>query len=162
MAPNIIQRASKYEAEFEITNKQYDADTYQGWIYLPFGVVLRGDDPRQGKRLRLAGIDAFEVKKVRGASAADVVKGKEARDRIREMMPVGSRIRFESHKIEKFGRILATVWCPIPDNLSVIDHPLGVSGVDLMSFGSDDPTHFNVNQWLVQTGRAKPYMQDQL
>ncbi len=163
MEHKVIQRSTKYEAEFLITKPQYDADTYQGHIYLPFGVVLRGDEPKKGKRLRLAGLDADEVRRIRGATAEDVIKGKESRDLVRKIMPVGSWLRFESLFIEKYGRILAIVWSPIPEDEGVDDHPMGFDEVDLMSFKEgEDPTHFNVNQWLIASGRAKSYMQDTL
>lgn len=77
----------------------YDGDTFRADVDLGFRVWI-SDVP-----FRLNQIDTPEMSKSDPA-------GQVARDRVRELMPVGSEVRIvtEKDKLEKYGRMLAFVW----------------------------------------------------
>jgi endonuclease YncB( thermonuclease family) len=96
----------------------YDGDTCRADVDLGFGVWI------SDMALRLLGIDAPELGKP---------GGKEARDFLRELMPIGSTVTIRTHKdaTEKYGRMLAEIW--------------------------DDDTMPSLNAVMVASGHAVPY-----
>jgi len=101
---------------------EYDGDTIRADIDLGFGIWTANQS------LRLYGIDAPEL----GAAG-----GKEARDYLRNMLPIGQTITIRTRKDadDKYGRLLATLW----DN----DH--------------GDVWGDSVNDRLLSAGFAVPY-----
>ncbi|MYD92464.1 MAG: thermonuclease family protein [Chloroflexi bacterium] len=77
----------------------YDGDTVTVDIDLGFGVWLRN------RSVRVGGIDTPEL---RTRNAREKVFGYKARDRMRELLPVGSRqvMRTYTPKPDKYGRVL--------------------------------------------------------
>lgn len=76
----------------------YDGDTITVDIDLGFHITMR-------RSVRLAEINAPEVK------GSDKVLGQQSRDRLRELLPIGSITTLQTFKdgTEKYGRYLATV-----------------------------------------------------
>lgn len=76
----------------------YDGDTITVDIDLGFHITIR-------QSVRLAEINAPEVK------GSEKILGKTSRDRLRELLPIGSVVTLETYKdgIEKYGRYLALV-----------------------------------------------------
>jgi len=106
--------------EYQATIRSiYDGDTCRADIDLGFGIWTAN------QQLRLIGIDAPEM---------GTTEGKQARDYLRELMPVGTTVRLRTHKdeAEKYGRWLAEIYLTEP------------AGTD-------------VNQTMVLTGHAVPY-----
>jgi micrococcal nuclease len=95
--------------EYQATIRSiYDGDTCRADIDLGFGIWTAN------QQLRLIGIDAPEMGKP---------GGKEARDYLRELMPVGTTVLLRTHKdeAEKYGRWLAEIYL-ITDGLYVNAH----------------------------------------
>ncbi len=88
-----------YEYGCEIV-RVYDGDTVTVHIDLGFGTWLRN------RGIRVGGIDTPEI---RTRSAREKKYGYMARDRMKELLPIGSKqvIRTYSPKPDKYGRILA-------------------------------------------------------
>jgi len=99
----------------------YDGDTIRADIDCGFGIWTANQS------LRLLGIDAPEL---------GTPGGKEARDYLRTLLPVGANviIRTVKDETEKYGRLLAAITA---------------TGVDGDSY--------NVNQQMISDGHAVPY-----
>ena len=78
----------------------YDGDTFRADIDLGFSAWLKNVN------FRMFGIDTPELR----GSAAEKAAGLAARDRLRELMPVGSPVLIQSTKAGKYGRYLADVF----------------------------------------------------
>ena len=102
----------------------YDGDTFRADVDLGFSAWLKNVS------FRMFGINTPEI---RGGTAETKAAGIAARDRLRELMPVGTPILIDSTKAGKYGRYLADVF------------------VDL----EDETLH--VNQVLIEEGHAVPY-----
>ncbi|WP_424519579.1 thermonuclease family protein [Rubrivirga sp.] len=103
----------------------YDGDTFRADVDLGFSVWTKNVS------FRMFGIDTPEI---RGGTAATKAAGIAARDRLRELMPVGASILIDSTKAGKYGRYLADVFLDLEDG----------------------PLH--VNQVLLDEGHAVPYL----
>ena len=90
-----------YEYNCEIESI-YDGDTLRVHIDLGFGVWLRKQS------IRVSGIDTPEI---RTRDSREKKYGYRARDRMRELLPVGEKfvLRTYSATPDKYGRILGTV-----------------------------------------------------
>ncbi len=95
-----------------IVTKVYDADTIT--VDLDMGMRIW----QHGVKVRLFGVNAPEL---------STPEGKVARDAVRELMPLGMRVRILSHSFEKYGRLLGTIF--VEDDVSL-------------------------NQWLLESGYA--------
>lgn len=97
----------------------YDGDTIRADIDLGFGIWIKD------QVLRLYGIDAWEVR------GGEKDLGLAARDALRLLMPIGSKVVLQTHKDKKgkYGRWLA--WIVLEDGMVV-------------------------NDWLVREGHAEP------
>jgi len=101
-----------------------DGDTID--VTIDYGFRLRQDH-----RVRLAGIDAPEVR-------AAGPEGEAARDWLRARLPVGTAVELVTDKArEKFGRWLATVWR--------VDPATSRAEAD------------SINAQLIAAGHARPY-----
>jgi micrococcal nuclease len=98
----------------------YDGDTIRADIDCGFGIWTANQS------LRLLGIDAPELGKP---------GGKESRDYLRGLLPVGTAVTIRTVKdeTEKYGRLLATIW------------------------DRDGAYGDSVNDFMVTSGHAKPY-----
>ncbi len=96
-----------------IVTKVYDADTIT--VDLDMGMRVW----QKGVKVRLFGVNAPEL---------TTPEGKVARDAVRELVPLGTRVGIMSHAFEKYGRLLGT--------LTLAD--------------------INLNLWLVENGYAVP------
>jgi hypothetical protein len=56
-------------------------------------------------------------------------------------------------KTGKFGRWLAIAWVPIPTE--ELEFELHLDDVPTMSVDSPEPTHFNLNEWMLAIKAAK-------
>jgi len=96
------------------------------------GTVLKVTDGDTMTVKFALGMDVFTEGKIRlkdiDCPEIRTEAGKAVRDDVRGMLE-GQNVRIEVYRKDKYGRWLAVVW-----------------------FGS-----LNVNEWLLQTGRAKPY-----
>lgn len=101
----------------------YDGDTFRADVDLGFFTWLRNVN------FRMNGIDTPELR----GDAAEKAAGVAARDRLRELMPVGSAVLIQSTKAGKYGRYLADVFVEV----------------------GEETVH--VNQALVDEGHAVPY-----
>ena len=123
----------------------YDADTITVWVDLGFGIQF------QGQKLRLYGINAYEVSLRGGTTVEEKAKGIEARDKLREMLPEDSEVLVETFKDSKgkYGRYLAKVY---------MNEKVGVKYLTegwspkIIKFGGQ--TWYEINQWLVESGYA--------
>jgi len=108
----------EYEA---VVRSVYDGDTIRADVSCGFGIWT------SNQSLRLLGIDAPELGKP---------GGKEARDYLRTLLPVGASviIRTVRDETEKYGRLLATITA---------------TGIDGAAY--------NVNQQMISDGHAVPY-----
>jgi endonuclease YncB( thermonuclease family) len=98
--------------------KVYDGDTITVASKLPFK-----DSSTYRFQIRLLGIDCPEIK---GGSAEETRLAKEARDALSDMV-LYKNVRLENVSIEKYGRILATVFCDdIHVNQWMIDNKYAV------------------------------------
>ena len=97
-----------------------DADTLDLTVDLGFHVHLR-------QRVRLAGLDAPELRTPEGKAARDWVIGW-----VNEFAPDQVGVRTQLDKTEKYGRVLGVVY-PLPDRGTTL------------------------NQALLNTGHARPY-----
>ncbi len=80
-----------------------DGDTLYLTIDVGFGLTLNDPNPS-----RLLGINCDEIHGIRATP-----RGFRARDRVRELLPVGSHIEIETQSgddRDKYGRILAIIW----------------------------------------------------
>lgn len=103
----------------------YDGDTFRADIDLGFSAWLKNVN------FRMFGINTPEI---RGGTAAEKAAGLAARDRLRELMPVGAAVTIQSTKAGKYGRYLADV------------------------FLETDAGVVHVNQVLLDEGHAVPYL----
>ena len=103
----------------------YDGDTFRADVDLGFSAWLKN------VKFRMAGIDTPELR----GPAAERAAGLAARDRLRELMPVGAPVLIASTKAGKYGRYLADVF-------------IEVSGGPAL----------HVNQVLLDEGHAQPYL----
>ncbi len=98
-----------------IVTKVYDADTIT--VDLDMGMRVW----QKGVSVRLAGVNAPEL---------STLEGKAARDAVLKVMPLGTRVQIQSHRFEKYGRLL---------------------GIILRLDGG-----VSLNYWLVENGYAVP------
>ncbi len=156
----------------------YDADTIDLDIDLGLGTW------RHGERIRLYGVDAYEVRrnKARGVDAEHVVKGKAARDVVRSILwpvdvdyydrndggvavetprPAEVIVQTILDRSGKYGRLLGVIWVPLkswPVNLpneSGRSIELGDTCDDVVQVLSR-ALHVNLNAWLIARGHAVP------
>ncbi len=102
----------------------YDGDTFRADIDLGFSAWLKNVN------FRMFGIDTPELR----GDAAEKAAGIAARDRLRELMPVGTPVLIQSTKAGKYGRYLADVFVEVDEGVTL-----------------------HVNQVLVAEGHAVPY-----
>jgi endonuclease YncB( thermonuclease family) len=99
--------------------KVYDGDTITVASKLPFK-----DSPIYRFQIRLLGIDCPEIK---GGSAEETRLAKQARDALSDMI-LSKNIRLDNVSTEKYGRVLATVFCDdININQWMLDNKYAVS-----------------------------------
>ncbi|MEM1054459.1 MAG: thermonuclease family protein [Bacteroidota bacterium] len=79
----------------------YDGDTFRADVDLGFSAWLKNI------QFRMFGINTPEL---RGGTEETKRAGYAARDRLRELMPVGSAVLIRSTKAGKYGRYLADVY----------------------------------------------------
>ena len=103
----------------------YDGDTFRADVDLGFSAWLKN------VKFRMFGIDTPEL---RGGTPETKAAGTAARDRLRELMPVGALVLIDSTKAGKYGRYLADVY---------LEAEGGV---------------VHVNQVLLDEGHAVPYL----
>lgn len=101
----------------------YDGDTFRADVDLGFFTWQKDTN------FRMFGIDTPELR----GSDAEKEAGFAARDRLRELMPVGSPVLIRSTKTGKYGRYLADV------------------------FVETDTGTIHVNQQMIDEGHAVPY-----
>ena len=104
----------------------YDGDTFRADVDLGFSAWLKNI------QFRMYGINTPEL---RGGTAETKRAGVAARDRLRELMPVGSAVLIRSTKAGKYGRYLADLYVEQPDGAVL-----------------------HVNQVLLDEGHAVPYL----
>lgn len=102
----------------------YDGDTFRADIDLGFSAWLKNVN------FRMMGIDTPELR----GDAAEKEAGRVARDRLHELMPVGSPVLIQSTKAGKYGRYLADVFVEQAEGITI-----------------------HVNAVLVAEGHAVPY-----
>ena len=82
----------------------YDGDTVTADVHLGLDVVLRG------QRIRLAGLDAWEITRARRTveiTDEELVKGQQARDGLRELLGAGAAYLVpEARGKDPYGRLL--------------------------------------------------------
>lgn len=88
-------RKIKYTHRGEVLSV-YDGDTIHAQIDLGFRIMFQ-------IKIRLAGIDAAEL---------STEAGREAKQFLSELLPIGTEIISESLRLDKFGRSLAIVSLP--------------------------------------------------
>ena len=103
----------------------YDGDTFRADVDLGFSTWIKNVS------FRMFGINTPEI---RGGTDETKQAGYAARDRLRELMPIGSPILIESTKAGKYGRYLADV------------------------FRETDGGVVHVNRVLLDEGHAVPFM----
>jgi endonuclease YncB( thermonuclease family) len=103
-----------------------------------------------GQKLRLFGINAYEVSLRGGTTPEEKAKGIEARDLLRKMLPEGTEILVETIKDGKgkYGRYLANVWIPQSVCSNVITEGT------LQTPPIEGVMYLNLNKWLVHAGYA--------
>jgi len=89
--------------------KIVDADTIDIRVDLGFGIGFK-------ERFRVLGIDAWEMK---GTERANGIKAKE---RVIELIPVGSHVTIKTHKDQKgkYGRYLAEIFSDNGENIGEV------------------------------------------
>tara|TARA_R100000008_G_C3556985_1_gene153792 strand:+ start:412 stop:765 length:354 start_codon:yes stop_codon:yes gene_type:complete len=97
-------RPSLYSYEAEVVSV-YDGDTYTLNVDLGYGVCAKK------VKCRMFDIGCPEI---RSKDKDEKARGMAARERVRELLPVGSRVVITSHAKGKYGRWLITLW---PDGL---------------------------------------------
>ena len=123
----------------------YDADTFRGDIDLGFRHQFNN------QAFRLHGIDAWEVSLRGDTTLEEKAKGIIARDKLREIMPVGSRVMVEVNEqgTGKYGRHLVDLWVPVPTGFlnegSAWVYP---------TKEYDGVEYLHVNSWLITEGHA--------
>ena len=106
-----------------------DGDTLDGMIDLGFDIWVK-------KRIRLAGIDAYEV---RTRDKVEKKKGLAAKSRLEQVLKEGDEFRLRSHGVGKYGRCLGNVYI-------------------VKRYIKSDKYHGkSINQMLVEEGHAKEY-----
>jgi len=127
-----------------IVERVIDADT------IIFTIDQGFNDIKTKQRMRLYGINAWENK------GEEAILGKKATEITKQLLPERSECLIESiaSKTGKFGRWLAIVWTPIPDAV-LIGVNIMAEGIPTLSVDSDKPTHFNLNEWLIENGHAR-------
>ena len=85
-----------YEYFAKVT-KIVDADTVDLEVDLGFKTIVR-------QRFRLYGIDAYEVR------GAEREMGLKAKAWVQSIMPIGTPVRVETYKTDKYGRYLADIF----------------------------------------------------
>lgn len=130
---------SQYIFPCEI-EKVNDADTITVTIDQGF------NDIKTKQKMRLWGINAPENRTDKGKAATKLVE---------ELLPAGTKCLVESIESQtgKYGRWLAIIWAPIPNDETTF--PLLLHDIPTMSVDSPDPTHFNLNEWLVRIQAAE-------
>ncbi len=103
----------------------YDGDTFRADVDLGFSAW------HKNVSFRLFGVNTPEI---RGGTPETKLAGYAARDRLRELMPVGASVLIESTKAGKYGRYLADV------------------------FREVEGETLHLNQMLLDEGHAVPYM----
>ena len=83
-----------------------DGDTVDLFVHVGFDTYLK-------RRVRLIGIDTPEV---RTKDLNEKARGIAATQRLRELIEEGNTgttlvVDLESHDLDKYGRVLGTVWC---------------------------------------------------
>jgi micrococcal nuclease len=130
-------------------DKIVDGDTFDVTLDLGFKIYRK-------ERLRLYGIDAYEVKKYKGVTDEEKAKGIEARDRLQEALPVGTKIFVETFKGKdtgKYGRYLAMVWVghnTAKDSYNLLNE--NYSENDIIPL--NDELFISINKWLIVNGYA--------
>ena len=94
-----------YEYRIRIV-RVVDGDTVDCDIDVGFGIWLLHSKDRP-QRIRLAYLDTPEC---RTRDKREKKYGLLAKARVEDLLPVGSLARLKSHKLDKYGRILGTVW----------------------------------------------------
>lgn len=81
-----------------------DGDTLILEISLGFNIYKQ-------ERIRIYNLNTKEIRKMKGYTEWDVKRGKEARDRAIELLPIGKEVNLVTHKDKqgKFGRFLGDV-----------------------------------------------------
>ena len=121
-----------YEYQAELT-RVVDGDTLDCIIDIGFSVFVK-------KRVRLYGIDTWES---RTRDLEEKKKGLAAKERVRELCPVGSSVIIKTTKDGrgKFGRILGEIFVKEVEGLPTMEKTAG----------------YSVNKLLVDEGHAVEY-----
>ena len=150
-----------------IITQVYDGDTLTADIDLGFGVWLRG------QKLRLYGVDTPEIKpnKAKGITKAMAERGKKVAGDVRLLLRAtrdpneqlsgaipAITIQTKKDAKEKFGRWLAIALVPYSRfTAAKLDSPLDSALVRATELAPKAGSHLvSLNQWLLDTGRAKP------
>lgn len=89
----------------------FDGDTFAGFAHVD-------DDISIPVRVRLINIDTPEI---HGECVAEIVAAKRARDRLGELIPIGSRVELANIKDDKYlGRIDANVIMPNGRDVGIV------------------------------------------
>ena len=80
-------------------------------------------------KYRLARIDAPEVKRYRGVTAAEKERGIKLREQLKELIPEGTEVEISTYQKGKYGRYTIDVWLE-----------------------KDSGAEYNLSNWLITEG----------